>query len=205
VRTPHNNVRSPVRPATRWMRVVSRASARVIAGRRAGSRRAHIDLSAPDELRNERLCPECPHECSLLASRQAAAVFSGPFYPHGLRENGGSKIPRHVHRNFGRTMARDEPGLAGVIASFGRRGRGAGLGTIRPLRSDCRRQGAQAHHVVHGCRNGQPPPHPSDPTMSRLPRYQRLRSYPWQPSPCIHLRGHPEVELWALVWTSWPH
>ena len=38
-----NAVRSPVRLATRWIRVVSRASARVIAGRRVVSRRASID------------------------------------------------------------------------------------------------------------------------------------------------------------------
>jgi hypothetical protein len=75
VRTPNNIVRSPVRPATLWMRVVSRASVSVIAGRRVGSRRAHVDLSAPDGQRNKRLCPECLHEFSLFASRKAAAVF----------------------------------------------------------------------------------------------------------------------------------
>jgi hypothetical protein len=37
-------VRSPVRPATRWMRVVSRASGRVIAGRMVVSRRTSLDL-----------------------------------------------------------------------------------------------------------------------------------------------------------------
>ncbi len=40
-------VRSPVRPATRCMRVVSMASARVIAGRMVVSRRASIDFPAP--------------------------------------------------------------------------------------------------------------------------------------------------------------
>jgi hypothetical protein len=40
-------VRTPVRPATRWMRVVSMASARVMAGRMVVSRRASIDLPAP--------------------------------------------------------------------------------------------------------------------------------------------------------------
>ena len=42
-----NAVRSPVRPATLWIRVVSMASARVIAGRMVVSRRASIDLPAP--------------------------------------------------------------------------------------------------------------------------------------------------------------
>ena len=37
----------PVNPAALWMRVVSRASARVIAGRIVVSRRASIDLPAP--------------------------------------------------------------------------------------------------------------------------------------------------------------
>jgi hypothetical protein len=39
-----NAGRSPVSPATLWMRVISMASARVIAGRMVVSRRAHIDL-----------------------------------------------------------------------------------------------------------------------------------------------------------------
>jgi hypothetical protein len=42
-----NAVRSPVRPATRWIRVVSMASARIIAGRMVVSRGARIDLPAP--------------------------------------------------------------------------------------------------------------------------------------------------------------
>jgi hypothetical protein len=42
-----NAVRSPVRPATLWIRVVSMASARVIAGRRVVSRRASLDVPAP--------------------------------------------------------------------------------------------------------------------------------------------------------------
>jgi hypothetical protein len=40
-------VRSPVRPATRWIRVVSMASARVIAGRMVVRRRASLDLPTP--------------------------------------------------------------------------------------------------------------------------------------------------------------
>jgi hypothetical protein len=39
-------VRSPARPATRWMRVVSLASSRVIAGRMVVSRRASMDVPA---------------------------------------------------------------------------------------------------------------------------------------------------------------
>jgi hypothetical protein len=42
-------VRSPVRPATLWMRVVSMASARLIAGRMGVSRRASIDVPGPGE------------------------------------------------------------------------------------------------------------------------------------------------------------
>ena len=45
-RAVNSAVRSPVRPATRWRRVVSRASARGIAGRRVVSRRASIDVPA---------------------------------------------------------------------------------------------------------------------------------------------------------------
>jgi hypothetical protein len=80
---------------------------------------------------------------------------------------------------------------------------GAGpVWAIHPLLSACRRQGAHAHQVVHGTRKGQPPPHPSDPMMSHLPLYQRLRLYPRQPLPRIHLRGSPEVQACALLWTS---
>jgi hypothetical protein len=48
-------VRSPVRPATRWMRVVSRASGRVISGRMVVSRRASIDFPAPGASNMRRL------------------------------------------------------------------------------------------------------------------------------------------------------
>ena len=39
--------RAPMRPATRWMHVVSRASARVIAGKMVVSRRASLDVPTP--------------------------------------------------------------------------------------------------------------------------------------------------------------
>src|SRR5882724_13170554 len=42
-----NAVRSPVRPATRWMRVISMASAKVMAGWMVVRRRANIDVPAP--------------------------------------------------------------------------------------------------------------------------------------------------------------
>ena len=56
-----NAVRSPVRPATRWIRVVSIASARVIAGRMVVSRRASIDLPAPGGLCRSRFGSERLH------------------------------------------------------------------------------------------------------------------------------------------------
>ena len=56
-----NAVRSPVRPATLWMRVVSMASARVIAGRMVVSRRASIDLPAPGGPRRRTLWAERLH------------------------------------------------------------------------------------------------------------------------------------------------
>jgi hypothetical protein len=42
-----NALHSAVRPATRWMRVVSRASARVMSGRMVVNRRASIHVPAP--------------------------------------------------------------------------------------------------------------------------------------------------------------
>jgi hypothetical protein len=44
-------VRSLVRPAMLWMRMVSMASARVMAGRMVVSRRASIDVPAPESAR----------------------------------------------------------------------------------------------------------------------------------------------------------
>ena len=58
-------VRSPVRPATRWMRVVSRASARVMAGKIVVSRRASIDLPAPGGPSRRTLWAERLHTISL--------------------------------------------------------------------------------------------------------------------------------------------
>jgi hypothetical protein len=49
-----NVVRPPVSPATRWMRVVSMASARVMAGRMVVSRRASIDMPEPGVPRRSR-------------------------------------------------------------------------------------------------------------------------------------------------------
>jgi hypothetical protein len=47
----------PLRPAVLWIRVVSMASARIIAGRIVVSRRASIDLPAPGGPMRRTLCP----------------------------------------------------------------------------------------------------------------------------------------------------
>jgi hypothetical protein len=56
-----NAVRSSVRPATRGRRVVSRALARVMAGRMVTSRRASIDVPAPGGPRRKTLWSERLH------------------------------------------------------------------------------------------------------------------------------------------------
>jgi hypothetical protein len=58
-------VQSPVRLVTRWMRVVSMASARGIAGRRVVSRRASIDLPAPGGPSRRTLWSERLHRLNL--------------------------------------------------------------------------------------------------------------------------------------------
>src|SRR5215510_361101 len=63
-----NTVRSPVRPATLWIRVVSMASARVIAGRMVVRRRASIDLPAPEGPSKRRLWAERLHHVQLYHS-----------------------------------------------------------------------------------------------------------------------------------------
>jgi hypothetical protein len=54
-------VRAPVRPATRWMRVVSRASARVSAGQMVVSRCASLDVPTPGGPRSSTLWAERRH------------------------------------------------------------------------------------------------------------------------------------------------
>jgi hypothetical protein len=58
-------VRLPVRPARRWMQVVSKASARIIAGRMVVSRRAIIDVLAPGGPRKSGLWSERLHDLQL--------------------------------------------------------------------------------------------------------------------------------------------
>jgi hypothetical protein len=62
--------RSPVRPATWCMRVVSRASARVIAGRIVVSRHASIDLPAPGGPMRRTLWSERRHDLQLYPHLQ---------------------------------------------------------------------------------------------------------------------------------------
>jgi hypothetical protein len=57
-----NAVRSPVRLATRCMRVVSRAAARRLAGRRMARRRASLDVPAPGGPTIRRLWSERLHQ-----------------------------------------------------------------------------------------------------------------------------------------------
>jgi hypothetical protein len=54
----------PVRPATRWMRVVSRASARVMSGRMVARGRASIDVPAPGDSRRRRFGSQRLHHLS---------------------------------------------------------------------------------------------------------------------------------------------
>jgi hypothetical protein len=61
-------VRSPVRPAILWMRVVSRASARGIAGRIVVSRRASLDVPAPGGPSRSRVWSKRLHHLQLYRS-----------------------------------------------------------------------------------------------------------------------------------------
>jgi hypothetical protein len=65
-------VRVPVRPTTRGMRVVSRASAGLMAGRIVVRRRASLDGPAPDGLRRRALWSERLHHVQVhLRYREA--------------------------------------------------------------------------------------------------------------------------------------
>jgi hypothetical protein len=67
-------VRAPVRPATLWMRVVSSASARRIAGKIVVSRRASIDVPTPGGPRRRTLWTECLHPLQLYL----VSALNGP-------------------------------------------------------------------------------------------------------------------------------
>ena len=75
-----NAVRSPVRPATRWMRVVSMALAKVIAGRVVVRRRASIDWPVPGRPSSRRLWSEHPYQISLY--RRSGCGTEGTVVPH---------------------------------------------------------------------------------------------------------------------------
>jgi hypothetical protein len=71
-----NAVRLPVRPATRWMRVVSMASARVMAGRIGAKRRASIDVPRSRGTQEEQMMIKTPAARS--PSHPQLAVISTP-------------------------------------------------------------------------------------------------------------------------------
>jgi hypothetical protein len=77
-------VHAPVRPATLWRRVVSRASARVIAGRMVVSRRASIDFPTPGGPSSSTLCPQCLHPFSLYLRRCGRIIMTIPATSHDL-------------------------------------------------------------------------------------------------------------------------
>jgi hypothetical protein len=67
-------VQSPVRPATRWVRVVSIASRRVIAGRVVASRCAGIDFPARGGPSHRTLWSERRHHLRVYATVRAAVA-----------------------------------------------------------------------------------------------------------------------------------
>jgi hypothetical protein len=73
-------VRSPVRPATRWIRVVSMASASVIAGRMVVSRRASIDVpgTLAPSMKNLKNLYQHPYLILLGASSHGRIIVKSP-------------------------------------------------------------------------------------------------------------------------------
>jgi hypothetical protein len=71
-------MRAPVRPATRGMRVVSMASARVMAGKMVVSRRVSLDFPTPKWIEEEDVVIRTPASCSALPAGHevVAAVVS---------------------------------------------------------------------------------------------------------------------------------
>jgi hypothetical protein len=78
---------APVRPETRWMRVVSMASARLIAGKMVVRRRANIDFPAPGGPKRSTLWSERRHRVQLrfsTAERTRAVVQDPTAGPGGV-------------------------------------------------------------------------------------------------------------------------
>jgi hypothetical protein len=69
--------RAPMRPATRWMHVVSRASVRLTAGRMVVSRRASIDLPAPGGPSRRTLWSERLHDIQLYVAISTSQRITG--------------------------------------------------------------------------------------------------------------------------------
>jgi hypothetical protein len=125
-------VRPPVRPATRWMRVVSRAAARLMAGRMVARRRASLNVPAPggpvprrppaqarDALARPRACASYD---PIRLDEEGWGKSSGPGLPH---LEGGAQLenrgPLHTTRGSGGVVADHElrpgAGPAAVLAS----------------------------------------------------------------------------------------
>jgi hypothetical protein len=84
VRVMTTAVRSPVRPATLWIRVVSSASARVIAGRRVVSRRASLDVpgTAAPRLKTRWSTRASGTVCAGLRVYRSACLDEGQIGPY---------------------------------------------------------------------------------------------------------------------------
>jgi transposase len=109
-----NAVRSPVRPATRWVRVVSMASARVIAGRMVVSRRA-VEVLPTEIGRDMSRFPSGKH----LASR--AGICTGRHESAGQRKTGktrkGSRWLRQLFMEAAREAAHSKRTYLGTLYS----------------------------------------------------------------------------------------
>jgi hypothetical protein len=73
-------VTNAVRPATRWMRVVSRASARVMGGSMVVSRRASLDVPAPGWAEHGRLWLKRLHPISLYPKGSCCVLETITFW-----------------------------------------------------------------------------------------------------------------------------
>jgi hypothetical protein len=120
-----NAVRSPVSPATLWIRVVSMASARVIAGRMVVSRRASLDWPAPEGRARGRLGHNARIAFSFgISSRNADASAAAPLSKPEQRS--GERSQQLLQQRLGllqvgSTKALDEPAvyLRQLLADFG--------------------------------------------------------------------------------------
>jgi hypothetical protein len=110
-------VRSPVRPATWWTRVVSGASARVMAGRMVVSRRVSLDFPAPGAEQEEMMVTTPTRLSTSFLHRSAHAGCAAR--PHRRASGGWGATPKAAAGDLRREQCRSREGGSTLATTRG--------------------------------------------------------------------------------------